>query len=388
MMQNSKDRKNTRTGVSKDAELAALEHKKRQQAKNKEGKGRKSLPPEQRREILNQLFFEGEARMPYVKQLYLLLTLSALIATLGLVRNSPAVVIGAMLLSPLMTPILAFTASLVMGWPVRASRTAIRLVFATVFVFSIAYLLPVIFRVPTNVVIPAEIIARTGPRMAELLIGLCAGIAAAYMLIHKETISVLPGVAISVALVPPLCAAGILAYLKEYGLAWQAFVLYATNLVAIILTAGIVLLLTGLKPAVKDLKLNLRVAAGMILITLFVALVAVPLSIRTFNDLQDRHDRQIAISVIKDWIGENNVEIIDVDVEGNLLQVFLRINLPLESMYNERREPLKANLSPDMTIDLLQQRIVEVLGKEVKVTLKGSFAFWNSTCSVPEDCYF
>jgi len=46
------------------------------------------------------------------------------------------------------------------------------------------------------------------------------------------------------------------------------------------------------------------------------------------------------------------------------------------------------NLSPDMTIDSLQQRIVEVLGKEVKITLKGTFAFWNSTCSVPEDCYF
>jgi uncharacterized hydrophobic protein (TIGR00271 family) len=381
MMKDSKNKENARASFSMKAELAALERKKRRHT-------RKSMSPEQRLDILDQLFFEGEAHMPYVKQLYLLLALSALIATLGLVRNSPAVVIGAMLLSPLMTPILAFTASLVMGWPVRASRTVIRLVFATVFVFSIAYLLPVIFRVPTNVVIPAEIIARTGPRMAELLIGLCAGIAAAYMLIHKETISVLPGVAISVALVPPLCATGILAYLKEYVLAWQAFVLYATNLVAIILTAGIVLLLTGLKPAVKDLKLNLRVAAGMILITLFVALVAVPLSIRTFNDLQDRYDRQVAISVIKDWIGENNVEIIDVDVEGNLLQVFLRINLPFESMYNDRRESLKAILSPDMTIDSLQQRIVEVLGKEVKVTLKGSFAFWNSTCSVPEDCYF
>jgi uncharacterized hydrophobic protein (TIGR00271 family) len=292
-----------------------------------------------------------------------------------------------MLLSPLMTPILAFTASLVMGWPDRASRTAIRLVFATVFVFGIAYLLPVIFRVPTNVVIPAEVLARTGPRMAELLIGLCAGIAAAYMLIHKEHISVLPGVAISVALVPPLCAAGILTYLKEYG-AWQAFILYATNLVAIILTAGIVLLFTGLKPNVKDLKLNLRVAAGMILITLFVALVAVPLSIRTFNDLQDRHDRQVAISVINDWIGENNVELIDVDVEANLLQVFLRINLPIKSLYEKRRVSLQANLSPDMTIDTLKQRLIGALGKKVDITLKGSFAFWESTCPVPEDCYF
>jgi uncharacterized hydrophobic protein (TIGR00271 family) len=388
MMQNSRYGKNTRTGISKDAELAALEHKKRQQAAAKDVKKRKSLSPEQRREILNQIFFEGEAYMPYVKQFYLLLALSALIASLGLVRNSAAVVIGAMLLSPLMTPILAFTASLVMGWPIRAGRTAIRLFLATLFVFGLAYLLPFVFRAPTNMVIPAEVLARTNPRMAELLIGLCAGIAAAYMLIHKETISVLPGVAISVALVPPLCAAGLLTFVKEYALAWQAFVLYATNLVAIILTAGIVLLFTGLKPNVKDLKLNLRVAAGMILITLFVALVAVPLSMRTFNDLRDRHDRQVAISVIEDWIGENNVEIINVEVENNLLQIFLRINLPLKSLYEQRRVSLRANLSPEMTIDALQQRLRAVLGKKVDITLKGSFAFWKSTCPKPEDCYF
>jgi uncharacterized hydrophobic protein (TIGR00271 family) len=387
MMKDSKYKKNEITSVSKDAELAALEHKQRQHVVAKDGKRRKSLSPEQRREILNQIFFEGEARMPYVKQFYLLLALSALIASLGLVKNSSAVVIGAMLLSPLMTPILAFAASLVMGWPVRAGRTAIRLFFATAFAFGLAYLLPFVFRAPTSVVIPAEILARTDPRMHELLIGLCAGIAAAYMLIHKETVSVLPGVAISVALVPPLCAAGLLTYVKEYTLAWQAFVLYATNLVAIILTAGVVLLLTGLKPRVKDLKLSLRVATGMILITLFVAIVGIPLSIRTFNDLQDRHDRLVAISVINDWIGENDVEIINVEMEDNLLQVFLRINLPLKSLYEERRVSLKANLSPDMTIGALKEHLIAKLDKKVDITLKGSFAFWKSTCPVPDDCY-
>ena len=375
-------------GISKDGELAELAHEKRQTAIAKNGKRQNNLSAEQRHEILNQLFFEGEEKMPYVKQFYLLLALSAIIASFGLARNSSAVVIGAMLLSPLMTPILAFAASLVMGWPVRAGRTAMRLFFATAFVFGIAYLILFIFQVPSNVVIPEEIIARTNPKMAELIIGLCAGIAAAYMLIYKETLSALPGVAISVALVPPLCVAGFLTYFKEYTLAWQAFLLYATNLVAIILTAGIVLLFTGLKPNVKDLKLNLRVAAGMIFITFFVTLIAIPLSIRTFSDLQDMHDRHVAISVITDWIGENKLEIIDVEVENNLLQVFLRFNLPLESLYEERRVSLRANLSPDMTIDSLQQRLVEVLGKKVQITLKGSFAFWKSTCAVPEDCYF
>jgi len=116
--------------VSKDAEPAAFEHENRRMAGDKHGLGRRRISDEQRQEILNELFFEGEERMPYVKHFYSLLTVSTLIACMGLVRNSPAVVIGAMLLSPLMTPILAFAAGLVMGWPVRSGRLAIRLFLA------------------------------------------------------------------------------------------------------------------------------------------------------------------------------------------------------------------------------------------------------------------
>jgi len=377
MMKDSEGSKNAKMDVSKDAKRAT-----------KNGLGRRIMSHEQRREILNELFFEGEERMPYVKQFYSLLTIAALIAIIGLYGNSPAVVIGAMLLSPLMTPILAFAAALVMGWPVRSGRLAIRLLFATLFVFALSYLFPLVFRMPTNIVIPSELLARTNPNMGDLLIALSAGIAASLMLLRRETLAILPGVAISVALIPPLCVSGLLSYAQKYALAWEAFVLYATNLVGIILTAGTVLLLTGFKPRVKDLKLNLRVAAGMTMITFFVALVAVPLGIRSINDLRDLHDRQVAISVIDDWIGENSVEIRDVEVEDNLLQVFLFVNLPIESLYERRVSAFKAYLSPDMTIDSLKQRLIAVLDKEVDITLKGSFAFWKSTCQVPADCYF
>jgi uncharacterized hydrophobic protein (TIGR00271 family) len=377
MMKDSEDSKNAKMDVSKDAERAT-----------KRGLGRRIMSHEQRREILNELFFEREERMPYVKQFYSLLTIAALIAIVGLYGNSPAVVIGAMLLSPLMTPILAFAAALVMGWPVRSGRLAIRLLFATFFVFALSYLFPLVFRMPTNIVIPPELLARTNPNMGDLLIALSAGLAAALMLLRRETLAILPGVAISVALIPPLCVSGLLSYAQEYALAWEAFVLYATNLVGIILTAGTVLLLKGFKPKVKDLKLNLRVAAGMTMITFFVALVAVPLGIRSINDLRDLHDRQVAISVIDEWIGENSVEIRDVEVEDNLLQVFLFVNLPIESLYERRVSSFRAYLSPDMTIDSLKQRLMAVLDKEIDITVKGSFTFWKSTCQVPADCYF
>ncbi len=303
-------------------------------------------------------------------------------------RNSPSVVIGAMLISPMMTPILGVSASLVMGWPERAGRVSIRLIFSTLYVFSISYLILAIFQIPTDIVIPPEIIARTNPKIAELIIGLCAGIAAAYMLVHKETSFALPGVAISVALVPPLCVSGILAYFREYNLAWQAFVLYSTNLVAIILTASSVLLLFGFMPNRKDVSLYFRVTAGMITTVLIVVLVAVPLTTRTLDDFRDAHDRKVAIAVVREWIGKNSVEIVEVEVKDNLLEVSLRINLPMRSLYERGHLAMKANLSKDMTLESLKQSLTAVIGKEVNVTLKGSFAFWNSTCPVPEDCYF
>ena len=66
-----------------------------------------SLAPEQRRAILGELFYEGPDRIPYYGRFYFLTAVSAIIATVGLAVGSPAIVIGAMLLAPLMTPILA-----------------------------------------------------------------------------------------------------------------------------------------------------------------------------------------------------------------------------------------------------------------------------------------
>ena len=373
-----------------EAELAELERKERKLATARTTSKVRSLTHEQRREILDQLFFEGDRRKPYIIQFYTLLTLSTIIATFGLMRNSAAVVIGAMLISPLMTPILGVAASLVMGWPIRAGRVALRLSLATFFVFALGYLTPFALRIPTNVVIPPEILARTNPNLAELLVALCAGLAAAYMLVRKEAVSALPGVAIAVALVPPLCVAGLLTYLREYVLAWEAFVLYATNLVAIILTTGAVLLITGFKPRVKDLKLHLRVTAGMAMAAFFVILVAVPLGFRMVQDISDMHDRQVSIMVINEWIGKNPVEVVAVEVENDLVQVFLRVNLPYETLQKGTRASrmVMASLDPEMTLKALQSRLMAALNKEVQITVKGSLSYWTSTCPVPADCYY
>ena len=83
-MKDSNHRKNARMDISKDSDPAAFKHESRQMAEAKHGLGRRIMSHEQRREILNELFFEGEERMPYVRKYYSLLAISTWIAAGGL----------------------------------------------------------------------------------------------------------------------------------------------------------------------------------------------------------------------------------------------------------------------------------------------------------------
>ncbi len=369
------------TALKEEAELQAYERAEAHEfeAAGASGTTRRRLTPEQRREILDQLFFEGTARKPYVWQFYSLLSLSAMIAGAGLLIPSTAVVIGAMLISPLMTPILGISAAMIMGWPARTARVAARLVTATASVFAIGYLLPLLFRFPLEVRLPDEILGRTNPEAGDLLVALCAGTAAAYMMVRKEALSALPGVAIAVALVPPLSVSGILTYLEEYALAWEAFVLYGTNLAAIILTAGAVLLIMGFVPRVHDLRLHLRIGAGLAMALGLVVAVAIPLSDRTIKNISNLRDRTVAISAIEAWIGKNPIEIVDVDVEDDLVQIRVLVNLPIEAFYKGASDDLFAHIDPKTTLAALRNRLVRELGKPVEVTVRGSFGFWTSS---------
>ncbi len=171
---------------------------------------------------------------------------SAGIATLGLALNSPAVIIDAMLISPLMGPILASGLALATGDFVLATRAAINLLLsclaAILFAVVLVALLP--FKEVT-----AEIAARTQPNTLDLVIALFSG-AVGSIAVCKEVrgvVTSIPGVAIAVALMPPLCVVGygmgiMLTLNTEDGMriARGGMLLFLTNLVAIIFTAMVV----------------------------------------------------------------------------------------------------------------------------------------------------
>lgn len=173
---------------------------------------------------------------------------SAGIATLGLVLNSPAVIIGAMLISPLMNPILASGLALATGDIVLGFRAFVNLFLSCAAAIGFAVLLVVLlpFREMTG-----EIAARTQPNVLDLLIALFSGAVGSVAICRevKGVVTSIPGVAIAVALMPPLCVVGygmglMLTFDTEIG--WRVAVggglLFLTNLVAITLTAMVVFL--------------------------------------------------------------------------------------------------------------------------------------------------
>ncbi len=237
---------------------------------------RRELSEGERVTTLEQLFFEGSDFVPSLYRFATLMSLSIAIATFGLLADSSAVVIGAMLIAPLMTPILAFSASTVMVWPRRQLRAALVTMAASVGGLVLAGVLS-LGATRSDPTLSGEILARTEPTLLDMGVALAAGAAGAYVLVRTRAGAALPGVAIAVALVPPLATAGALLAHGESDLASGALLLFATNLVGIVLAASLVFLLTGFVPQARSLSHSREIRVGLVASGVLVLAVAYPL---------------------------------------------------------------------------------------------------------------
>ncbi|MBC7222935.1 MAG: DUF389 domain-containing protein, partial [Anaerolineae bacterium] len=202
---------------------------------------------------------------------FVLIALSSVIATLGLVQNSAAVIIGAMLVAPLMTPILAISLGIVLGEVGilrSATESALKGVAAAI---GIAVFLDLL--VP-NALPGSEILARTQPSMLDLVIALASGAAGAYAVARKEVAAALPGVAIAAALMPPLCTVGIGLASGWGAVATGALLLFVTNLVAINLAGSVTFLLLGFRPRLGERHSRVWFRRGLTTSVVLLVLIA------------------------------------------------------------------------------------------------------------------
>jgi uncharacterized hydrophobic protein (TIGR00271 family) len=192
-------------------------------------------------EALRKTFIDG-ARL--TGGFLLMNGLAATIASYGLLANSPAVVIGAMIIALLLGPLSGLALAVVDGqWRLLASSAG-TLLAGMAFVLAVGLVIGFIHR---DVGLTHEITARTSPNIMDLMIALAGGAAGAYASVSPKLNTAFIGVAIATALVPPLCAASILFARGEVDLAAGAFSLSLINMVAIQFAFVVVLWFCGFR---------------------------------------------------------------------------------------------------------------------------------------------
>ena len=204
---------------------------------------------------------------------YVLMFLSSVIATAGLLQGSAATVIGAMIVAPLMTPLLAFSLATVWGdfrMLIRSIWSIIRGVgIAVIIGFIIAFIFP-------GQNLSNEIIMRTHPGIFDILIAFASGIAGAYAYLDRKIIAVLPGVAIAVALVPPLCVIGVGLGRFQLSVALGATILFIINLSAVLLASVVVFFVKKVYIERNEEEVKERTYIHMILTGIVFVIVAIP----------------------------------------------------------------------------------------------------------------
>jgi|GEM_PF-2548849 len=317
------------------------------------------------------LRFEGARKASYWRKFAMLLSLAVIIATMGLLRNSGAVVIAAMLVAPLMTPILGIASSIVMGWVGRAAFLMLVVWIAAGVSILIAWLIVWIADVPSALLIPEEVMNRANPGAEDMVVALAAGVAAAYVQVKRSEVSLLPGAAIGVSLVPPLAAAGILFYFGEWVPGIEATLLFATNFGAIIFSACIVYLALSprahlFRKAGRGVKFSLGFGVTMA----FLLAVFAHLLVATYYRYVDTGTEAQLARKVKDWAGEVSVEVIRVDVHARrkLAEVWVLVDLPQDAQY--RIASVNEFLPEHLKANPFRQIAREVLGPDYKVVVR------------------
>jgi uncharacterized hydrophobic protein (TIGR00271 family) len=171
-----------------------------------------ALSSTEKQQVYQAIVEGSEPRVSF----YILVVLSTIIAAYGLIANSTAVVIGAMIVAPLMTPIIGIALSLVSSDSHLFRLAIIAEIAGVVCSIALGFMAG---KFTFGVELSSEILARTQPLPYDILVALAAGFAGAYSLVNPKINAALAGVAIAVSLVPPLAATGICLALARYDLA-------------------------------------------------------------------------------------------------------------------------------------------------------------------------
>ncbi len=320
---------------------------------------RDRLPVINHQEIIKDIYSEVGITAGY----FTILTLANLIALSGLLINSAPVIIGAMLISPLMGPILSFGFAFITGdsfvWKKSIRKIAIS-VLSTIFIAAlVSYISPL-----TEVT--GEITARTKPNIFDLLIAFLSGMAgAAAICTKKNYLTIVPGVAIATAVIPPLSVTGFGIGTGNISIAIGAFFLFFTNFVAIVLSTCLVSSLYGFRPSLAADEDVRKLKRRVVFLSAVLLLISVPLvytlskgvaEIKLKKDIekslkqqfnQEKHSRLVTFNYT-----EQNGEQLDIDA------VVYTVNYIKEKDLDQAEQQIRNKLKRKVRLHVDQVKVM------------------------------
>ncbi|MFG3659376.1 DUF389 domain-containing protein [Streptomyces sp. NPDC047706] len=285
----------------------------------------KVLPDRQRRSLddLQQDLdlSSGDSRSKQ-SAFWTMLTLSAVIAAGGILTDSTATVIGAMIIAPLSTPIMGMA----LGAVQRRRTTAAAFV-------TLGCLLVILIGAVASLVVPqsydlltnSQVAGRTSPGLLDLVSALATGFAGAVALARKDVAAVLPGVAIAISLVPPLVVAGVCAGQMAWWLALGALVLFLSNLFALVFAGMVVFAFLGYTHAAKQRAHHRGPRRAYVMLGLLFTAVLLPLAANTVATVLLNTWTVRARSAAEQWLRQTpGAAVTSVDAQSRTLYIHVR----------------------------------------------------------------
>ncbi|WP_314508113.1 TIGR00341 family protein [uncultured Microbacterium sp.] len=277
------------------------------------------IPPAQRQTVdaLNDALDLGHGDTLSKRTGFLImLTLAGMIAIAGVLSDSTATVIGAMIIAPLGTPILGIALGIVTGHLSLVIRSILWVLSGVVIVVVLGLLFTVFVATPESLAANSQVTGRTSPSLMDLIAALATGFAGGFAMCRKDLSAVLPGVAIAISLVPPLGVVGVTAGQGLWNDALGAFVLFLSNVVALVIAGSIVFTMAGYArdPASSQVANRRR---AYIVVTVLALIVTIPLGANSVVTIALARWGLTIQDVAADWLqDESGARVYEVEWSG------------------------------------------------------------------------
>ncbi len=274
------------------------------------------------------VFFEGPNIGRRFSRFWILLLLASIIASAGVVADSTATVIGAMIVAPLMTPILGTMLAVVLADRTNLVRSVALVITGAAAAIAIGYLMGVFVVGDVVAATNSQVAGRVSPSVVDLVAALATGVVGAVALARPDISDTLPGVAIAISLVPPLSVVGLTAEAGAWEESLGALLLFATHVAAILATGLIVMAVYRVHtrvPAGDAHAVNRKSAIAVI--AAFFVVVGVPLTASTVQITRGVQRESTVRTVTAAWAEPLGWSVLSVTASGSRTDVVV-VGLP------------------------------------------------------------